>query len=953
MGGSSSTQLRLNSTMADRRDVPAWLQKPTTATRYSHQVVLDDATRSPFLALSLAMRERGAILQECFLNKFYLFICDYLPDGLAGDLTHIRGDDVMRSLLCVKGKIDTAPSRHKITRSLKSTFSDLEAWMAQGKNWREAQRHAEEMNRRKGPYAPGLHSPAGMSPSWHAGSWAGLILAAMLAILIITHPDDKNRSRIVDELQIEWMLTQDRAKLDVKHGFWKGINADNVDDVFGRKEELKNEVELLVDYTTLFGPDFPRARCDIQPYLPDWAKGPVQRYADGEQHGEADGPVPDLLPFAKGDILTLRRVLGLVSSTEPPNDEDESQMLELWLFKRLASETPKDDGQSEPFHPWCRYWERRIEEAGSYQEQLLVQSLFLQSLRRLRDLSTATISSVSAVAQSEVPMDELYMVLDMDDGERRPPVPEELEQATLDFFNANPPYAALKAADTHLLSLVKDAAGPLVISCLQNLLKAQASALSHTTKSPVLNRYFHGAIAFRAARIYALVQGLVKEPLPEDRLEEWRGRRELLAQPETAAALQLTDWQLHAVLLPGSDSERVLTRRQAHMLRTRQESGGNEEDGVYGSFQPAPISCQTFPEDTFSSTQAQGARLQYDALRKLFGKVQQPPGALRPRRSETPPAAASQLAASPAPTVSTAIASATPTRRSSDNAAGLPRSVSGQKISMPPLASLLFPPKTNSPAKRTASPVDPRSAKVARLGGLRGELDDLRAQVGERLGGLAERIDTVKLEVKSLPEQLTSMQADLKKLGDKLGEADEVRAREDNERQRRLDEVTNTVKQLHEEGQEQLRDVQTDLSEIKELLGKALRRSESDLTEDCPAPVGWNQKDYESHLHRACAYYSYHAWSLTDGHGPFDADAFEETKAGFPGIDNQALLKALEHFHRQLYNCPHSWDPSELGGNRESASEGNLSVACGTERAASAVHRSGDMDGDSSREFFF
>jgi hypothetical protein len=69
------------------------------------------------------------------------------------------------------------------------------------------------------------------------------------------------------------------------------------------------------------------------------------------------------------------------------------------------------------------------------------------------------------------------------------------------------------------------------------------------------------------------------------------------------------------------------------------------------------------------------------------------------------------------------------------------------------------------------SPVDLRSAKVARLGRLQGELNNLQAQV----------------DLKSLPKQLTSIREDLTKLADKLGEADKVRAREDNETQTQLD----------------------------------------------------------------------------------------------------------------------------------------------------------------------
>lgn len=138
-----------------------WLRKPTTASRASHQAFVKNWKSDGFLSLGVAIKGRGDNTQECMFTKFYIFLRDCLPDGLVGDLGHIRGDDVMEYLLCHKGQ--TAPSRHKATVYATAAFTKLEAWMSKGKSWREARdcELSRSGKKRQGPTAPGLHTPAG------------------------------------------------------------------------------------------------------------------------------------------------------------------------------------------------------------------------------------------------------------------------------------------------------------------------------------------------------------------------------------------------------------------------------------------------------------------------------------------------------------------------------------------------------------------------------------------------------------------------------------------------------------------------------------------------------------------------------------------------------------------------------------------------------------------------
>ena len=146
---------------------------------------------------------KNGVQSKMFL-KFYIFIRDFMPQGLTGNLSHIKGQDVMNHLLC---HAEYTPSRHKISKSADIAFANLEKWIGNSPNWNLSQQQAKTK-------APGLHSPAGL-----------------LALLIIAHPDpDLRFKNWIRRLQINWMM-QPRHLLDVKNGFWKGLNARNVYEV--------------------------------------------------------------------------------------------------------------------------------------------------------------------------------------------------------------------------------------------------------------------------------------------------------------------------------------------------------------------------------------------------------------------------------------------------------------------------------------------------------------------------------------------------------------------------------------------------------------------------------------------------------------------------------------------------------------------------------------------------
>lgn len=123
--------------------------------------------------------------------------------------------------LCHEG--EHASSRHRATTQADLAFKELEAWMAKGSGWEEALENSDKTVKRKSHRAPGLHTPEGIT-----------------AILI------RFRERI-SHLGIDWMISPTRT-LEVKQGYWKGVNASNLYSCFRMEENHENTVLLRADY---------------------------------------------------------------------------------------------------------------------------------------------------------------------------------------------------------------------------------------------------------------------------------------------------------------------------------------------------------------------------------------------------------------------------------------------------------------------------------------------------------------------------------------------------------------------------------------------------------------------------------------------------------------------------------------------------------------------------------
>jgi hypothetical protein len=175
-----------------------------------------------------------------------------MPRGLTDAFAHISGNELMRYLLCHAN--EHARARHRLYQDALTSFQEMREWMGAASSWETAlQKATQSAGGRENAAAPKLHSPE-----------------RLLAVLVIDYPEVKLK-KLVTALQIQWMMAP-RWALDVTEGFWKGINAGNVEDVFRRPPRRNPDVELAVDYERVFGADFLRCRQSMPEFLPQWAQ---------------------------------------------------------------------------------------------------------------------------------------------------------------------------------------------------------------------------------------------------------------------------------------------------------------------------------------------------------------------------------------------------------------------------------------------------------------------------------------------------------------------------------------------------------------------------------------------------------------------------------------------------------------------------------------------------------
>lgn len=485
---------RYHSTPAAAQAPADWLPsagQPIVASRAQQSRYIEAHKDSDwFLRLATKIEAHGDATQSKLLIKFYLFIRDFFPRGFIDQHAHIDGDDVMRHLLCHN---EHFVSRHKVSRAAETAFGELEKWMNGFATWQEALKLSKPPNsgrgKKSGWQAPGLHTPAGL-----------------LAVLILAYPDPEAKFRTsIGRLEIDWMM-QKREGLHVRSGFWKGLTESNVYTVFRAEEPRRADLEALADYKTLFA-NFVACQEDIRPYLPAWCKhitltgapdlnihganrseGVATSYenihnknnSDGETNKGSDGVSMDRHSPTNSDDTA-----GTTSDTSKSTDSDAHATaqeavrialrrshinpatkdlagLQEWLIKTLR--------QDPAFGSWCRYWETQINAATNYQQQIIIRSLFRQSLQRVAVFSCEGPGAIGAA----------YRLLDTADGSRMPedfPIEQNLRALR------KGPYAVCDEANNELYALVEGSLSQTTKDTVQALFKQQAYFVSQLIRS--------------------------------------------------------------------------------------------------------------------------------------------------------------------------------------------------------------------------------------------------------------------------------------------------------------------------------------------------------------------------------------------------------------------------------------------------------------------------------------
>lgn len=944
-----ATQLSSRSSASAGEWLPSTRDQPLLTSRLNLSMINALSQKDWFMRLAVAISGRQSNnVQSRMVARTYLFLREFAPLGLTGKLAHIRGEDVMHHLLSHSNEY--ASSRHKVTKEGAAAFAELGKWMAKGRGWEEAL-HANKLEKmaagKEAWEAPGLHSPAGM-----------------LSMLVIEYPETKLKDR-ARELQLEWMLGP-REGLVVHQGFWKGINAANLYTAFAPEEGRLAECALLANYNDIFGENFLRCRRDIRPYLQPWTQGislagdpsdvedsfelesaqehrpepPEHTENDHVQESVSSSSRPASKPPAE-DVPPMTAVNPIHAILDPvrPHTPLLPQALEKWLVEKLA-------GHGDVLPRWCKHWAKRIRQAENHQEQLILRSLFIRSLK--------TLECLSSLVTQEPSVPEAYMLLDMQ-SEEEPTANQQAEDITgrlekITVYNA---YADITTQFLRLAEGTSIRAHYL----MKKICTAHKIFLYNIFTDKTFRRYGPSVISLSTLRMQALLKRAENDPKGLASL----GRLGKLLNENTIKTLKLTPWQLRALISSAGGGQEILTDWQNSVFH--QESAPPGATGADPSQLPPykPRPCVADIDDPEKE----------DTVRYLFGNIQQGASHINSAYFPHKPGSASTLtpqatgAAAPAPAPSSAPAQQIPPEDGPAGGRGTTMSASRE--------SRLFAGKKHVATSQLCS-ADQRSSKKPRLGDLSQEewMEDLNqykhdltaefkvegGQLQEALqAGLAANREQLKQELradlKAMIEQLreelrTDAQANMEELKQSIcsdlktelfasnGQLkQELQTHESHLQSHLTTELTElkpAVKGLQDhvasfaasivELQYDLAAMQTAVSPaMQKLVQNEIRvvrdavndlKSQSEkvplagekgfLTQRCPAPQG-DQTVYESRLFRAAMFYIQCLGSPDDGVGA-DQDAIEETLEHFLDLPEEHIVFAIEHVHMQAYNRP-------------------------------------------------
>ncbi|KAI1420211.1 hypothetical protein F5Y12DRAFT_139095 [Xylaria sp. FL1777] len=574
----------------------AWLpsrhEPPLLEGPLNHKYIKEHKINDWFLTLHDAMPKK---YEARMMVKVYLFLCQYMPEGLTGRWAHLRGSEVMSVLLSDE---EPSVSRHKATKKIYSSLGKLEVWMAKGPSWRIASENSKVEAKKMKPHtakrdklekAPlPLYSPE-----------------RCLAFLVLAYPDPKYRDKF-QCLQLGWMM-DDPKTLDVQdQGFWWGLDSRAACSVFLPEKPLRaNETKnCSLDYDVLFGASFPKCREDIKPYLPseEWAQGLCLGTEDTDDGTVDGGAVDDADAAANtaddtssdpdGEETDGQNARGLALATAPAatatgDDDDRASTAASSAEISSAPEGPPDptgtwtedgiarhlsaDNKSDEAVPgwvahllgqtcnsftvmrtWCCFWQKRMSTAKTAEEQLLTRSLIWQGARIIKSFHASSATKAA----------DAYMLLDMSAwDELSEGYPEPRSNLT-----RIPHFAAYSEAKSQLTQLLggedEDAA-----NLCGNIFSQQAKYFYSIQKDGKLFRQAKYCMKLAEIRLRifsrSFVPGRTPALLPHRRL--WDGT--------VLSALQVSHWQALAAMQPAADLRSILAEYQLLIYNEKYEAG--------------------------------------------------------------------------------------------------------------------------------------------------------------------------------------------------------------------------------------------------------------------------------------------------------------------------------------------------------------------------------------------
>lgn len=186
--------------------------------------------------------------------------------------------------------------------------------------------------------------------------------------------------------------------------------------------------------------------------------------------------------------------------------------------------------------------------------------------------------------------------------------------------------------------------------------------------------------------------------------------------------------------------------------------------------------------------------------------------------------------------------------------------------------------------------------------------DDL-VSLKSQLASLGTQMGSVATQVGTMATKFGGWKADLQRVQTDLIANQETHEKKSEASIRQLQDVVKAgTEELHDLG-EKLGAVGASFdASVQTILERMTRPRPQDtgyLIEDCPAPEGEDQREFEAHLFQACLFYICTAWYPYDGESVAkDFFMLEETKKKYPGLPEHLLVRALERFHLQVFNRP-------------------------------------------------